>query len=163
MTTFDPGKEQIQSLAKIVTYAIILNVFFFLCEVFTVFYSRIPEHMDHFKYLFVGLNGHGVLVPWMWASLALMIIAIVLLVIPATRKDEGILAVACVMVFIGTWIDKGLGMISGGFVPSPLHHVNEYIPTVPELLISLGIWATGFFLMTALFKMAVSVKEEIAE
>ncbi len=163
LTTFDPGKEQIQSLAKIVTYAIILNVFFFLCEVFTVFYSRIPEHMDHFKYLFVGLNGHGVLVPWMWASLALMIIAIVLLVIPATRKDEGILAVACVMVFIGTWIDKGLGMISGGFVPSPLHHVNEYIPTVPELLISLGIWATGFFLMTALFKMAVSVKEEIAE
>ena len=163
LTTFDPGKEQIQSLAKIVTYAIILNVFFFLCEVFTVFYSRIPEHMDHFKYLFVGLNGHGVLVPWMWASLALMIIAIVLLVIPATRKDEGILAVACVMVFIGTWIDKGLGMISGGFVPSPLHHVNEYIPTVPELLISLGVWATGFFLMTALFKMAVSVKEEIFE
>ncbi len=163
ITTFDPGKEQIQSLAKIVTYAIILNVFFFLCEVFTVFYSRIPEHMDHFKYLFVGLNGHGVLVPWMWASLALMIIAIVLLVIPATRKDEGILAVACVMVFIGTWIDKGLGMISGGFVPSPLHHVNEYIPTVPELLISLGVWATGFFLMTALFKMAVSVKEEILE
>ncbi len=163
LTTFDPGKEQIQSLAKIVTYAIILNVFFFLCEVFTVFYSRIPEHMDHFKYLFVGLNGHGVLVPWMWASLALMIIAIVLLVIPATRKDEGILAVACVMVFIGTWIDKGLGMISGGFVPSPLHHVNEYIPTVPELLISLGVWATGFFLMTALFKMAVSVKEEILE
>ena len=163
LTTFDPGKEQIQSLAKIVTYAIILNVFFFLCEVFTVFYSKIPEHMDHFKYLFVGLNGHGVLVPWMWASLAFMIIAIVLLVIPATRKDEGILAVACVMVFIGTWIDKGLGMISGGFVPSPLHHVNEYIPTVPELLISLGVWATGFFLVTALFKMAVSVKEEILE
>ena len=92
-----------------------------------------------------------------------MVIAIVLLVIPATRKDEGILAVACVTVFIGTWIDKGLGMISGGFVPSPLHHVNEYIPTIPELLISLGVWATGFFLMTALFKMAVSVKEEIFE
>ena len=163
LTAFDPGKEQIQSLAKIVTYAIILNVFFFLCEVFVVFYSKIPEHMDHFKYLFVGLQGHDALVPWMWSSLALMGLAIILLVIPATRKDEGILAVACVMVFIGTWIDKGLGMISGGFVPSPLHHVNEYIPTVPELLISLGVWATGFFLMTALFKMAVSVKEEILE
>ncbi|HIJ57878.1 MAG TPA: polysulfide reductase NrfD [Deltaproteobacteria bacterium] len=163
LTTFDPGKEQIQSLAKIITYAIILNVFFFLCEVFTVFYSKIPEHMDHFKYLFIGLHGHGVLVPWMWASLALMVLGIVLLVIPATRKDEGILAVACVAVFIGTWIDKGLGMISGGFVPSPLHHVNEYIPTIPELLISLGVWATGFFLLTALFKMAVSVKEEILD
>ena len=160
ITTFDPGKEQIQSLAKIVTYAISLNVFFFLCEVFTVFYSQIPEHMTHFQYLFTGLHGHGVLVPWMWASLALMLLAIILLVIPATRKDEGILAVSCVAVFIGTWIDKGLGMISGGFVPSPLHHVNEYVPTVPELLIALGIWATGFLILTALYKMAIGVKEE---
>ena len=57
VTNFDPGKEQIQSLAKIVAYAICLNVFFFLCEVFVVFYSQIPEHMDHLKYLFVGLQG----------------------------------------------------------------------------------------------------------
>ena len=161
ITKFDPGREQIQSLAKIVTYAIILNVFFFLCEVFTVFYSQIPEHMDHFKYLFTGLHGHGALVPWMWASLVLMLLAIVLLVIPGTRKDEGILAVACVAVFVGTWIDKGLGMISGGFVPSPLHHVNEYIPTVPELLIALGVWALGFLILTALYKMAIGVKEEV--
>ena len=69
ITKFDPGKEQIQSIAKIVAYAICVNVFFFLCEVFVVFYSRIPEHMDHLKYLFVGLHGHGALVPWMWASM----------------------------------------------------------------------------------------------
>ena len=161
ITKFDPGREQIQSLAKIVTYAIILNVFFFLCELFTVFYSQIPEHMTHFNYLFAGLHGHGILVPWMWASLALMVLAIVLLVIPATRRDEGILAISCVAVFLGTWIDKGMGMISGGFVPSPLHHVNEYVPTIPELLIALGVWATGFFILTALYKMAVTVKEEI--
>ena len=37
---FDPGKEQIQTLAKIVSYAILINVFFFFCEVFTVFYSQ---------------------------------------------------------------------------------------------------------------------------
>jgi len=162
LTKFDPGKEQIQSLAKIVAYAISINVFFFLCEVFVVFYSKIPEHMDHFKYLFVGLQGHGVLVPWMWSSLALMVISIILLVVPSTRQNESILAVACVTVFIGTWIDKGLGMISGGFVPSPLHHVNEYVPTIPEILIALGVWATGFFVLTALFKIAVTVKEEVA-
>lgn len=63
LTRFDPGKEQIQTLAKIVTYGIILNVFFLLCEVFVVFYSKIPEHMDHMKYLYIGLHGHGVLVP----------------------------------------------------------------------------------------------------
>jgi molybdopterin-containing oxidoreductase family membrane subunit len=161
-TKFDPGKEQIQSLAKVVAYAISINVFFFLCEVFVVFYSRIPEHMDHFKYLFVGLNGKGVLVPWMWASMILMVVSIILLVNPVTRKNETVLIVACITVFIGTWIDKGLGMISGGFVPNPLHHVNEYVPTVPEVLIALGIWAIGFLVLTALFKIAVTIKEEVA-
>lgn len=162
ISKFDPGKEQIQSLAKIVTYAIILNVFFFACEVFTVFYSGIPEHMDHFKYLFVGIHGQGVLVPWMWTSLTLMILAIILLVIPASRKQEGVLAVACVFVFIGTWIDKGLGMISGGFVPNPMHHVSEYVPTIPEIIITLGVYATGFFILSVLFKLAVTIKEEVS-
>jgi Ni/Fe-hydrogenase subunit HybB-like protein len=161
VSNFDPGREQIQTLAKTVTYAIILNVFFFLCEIFTVFYSQIPEHMDHIKYLFFGLHGHGAYVGWMWTAMALMVIGIILLLIPTTRKNEGVLAVTCALIFTGTWIDKGLGMISGGFVPNPLHEVTEYIPTVPELLISLGVWATGFFVLTLLFKIAVSVKEEV--
>jgi Ni/Fe-hydrogenase subunit HybB-like protein len=160
LTRFDPGKEQIQSLSKIVTYGIILNVFFLFCEVFVVFYSQIPEHMDHFKYLFFGLHGHGVLVPWMWTSLALMFIAIVLLINPVTRKNESVLAVACVFVFLGTWIDKGMGMISGGFVPNPLHHVNEYVPTLPEIIITIGVYAIGFLILTVLYKIAISVKEE---
>jgi molybdopterin-containing oxidoreductase family membrane subunit len=161
VTNYDPGREQIQSLAKIVAYAISINVFFFLCEIFTVFYSNIPEHMVHIKYLFVGLHGHGALVPWMWTSMILMLISIILLVNPITRKNEGVLTVACVATFVGTWIDKGLGMISGGFVPNPMHHVTEYIPTIPELLIALGVWALGFFILTVLFKIAVSVKEEV--
>ena len=161
-TKFDPGREQIQSLAKIVTYALILNVFFLLCEVFVAFYSNIPSHMDHLKYLFVGLHGHGAYVIWMWASMALMAAAILMLLIPMVRRNEGTLAAACVMVFLGTWIDKGMGMISGGFVPNPLHEVNEYIPTFPEIMITLGVWAAGFLVLTILFKIAVGVKEEVA-
>ena len=160
LTKFDPGKEPIRTLSKIVTYAIIMNVFFLICEVFVAFYSNIPEHKAHLQYLFAGLHGHGALVPWMWTSMILMVLAIVLLVIPTTRNDEGILAISCVMVFIGTWIDKGMGMISGGFVPNPLHEVNEYMPTLPEVLIVLGVWSLGFLILTALFKMATSVKEE---
>jgi len=161
VSSFDPGREQIQSLAKIVAYAICVNVFFFLCEVFVTFYSNIPEHMDHLKYLFVGLQGHGAYVPWMWTSMALMVLGIILTVNPLTRKNEGVLAVACVVIFLGTWIDKGLGMIAGGFTPSPLHEINEYIPTAPEIFIALGVWALGFFVLTALFKIAVGVKEEV--
>ncbi len=163
VSNFDPGREQIQSLAKIVAYAICINVFFFLCEVFVVFYSNIPEHMDHIKYLFIGLHGHGAYVPWMWTSMSFMLIGIILMVNPITRQNEGVLAVACVVIFLGTWIDKGLGMIAGGFTPSPLHEVNEYIPSVPEILIALGIWAMGFLILTALFKIAVGIKEELHE
>ena len=160
-TKFDPGREQIQTLAKIVTYALILNVFFFICEIFVAFYSQIPEHMDHIKYLFFGLHGHGALVPFMWTSMALMVLAIIMLIPPAFRANENLLAISCGMVFIGTWIDKGLGMISGGFVPNPLHEVNEYIPTIPELIITLGVWAAGFLVLTILFKITVGVKEEV--
>ncbi len=160
VTKFDPGKEQIQSLAKIVAYALILNVFFFLCEVFVVFYSQIPSHMSHLQYLFAGLHGHNAYVPWMWSAMAFMTIGIILLVIPTARKNESVLAVACIFVFAGTWIDKGLGMISGGFVPNPLHHINEYIPTIPELVITLGIYAIGALILTVLYKIAIGVKEE---
>jgi Ni/Fe-hydrogenase subunit HybB-like protein len=161
-TKFDPGREQIQSLAKIVAYAISVNVFFFLCEVFVVAYSNIPEHMDHLKYLFFGLQGKGILVPWMWTSIGLMVLGIVLFVTPVFRKNENILVFACIVVFFGTWIDKGLGLISGGFVPNPLHQVNEYVPTIPEVMIAGGIYAAGLIVLSLLFKMAVSVKEEVA-
>ena len=161
VSNFDPGREQIQSLAKIVAYAICINVFFFLCEVFTAFYSNIPAHMDHIKYLFFGLHGHASLVPFMWTAYGLMLIAIILLVNPITRKNEGVLAFACVATFIGTWIDKGLGMISGGFVPNPMHQVNEYAPSILEIIITLGVYGIGALVLTILFKMAISVKEEV--
>jgi molybdopterin-containing oxidoreductase family membrane subunit len=161
VTHFDPGREQIQTLAKIVTYALIANLFFFGCELFVAFYSNIPGHMDHITYQFAGLHGHGVLVPWMWTSMSLMVLALILLIPPVTRRNEGVLAVACVMLFIGAWIDKGLGLISAGFVPNPLHEVNEYMPTLPEVMITIGVYAIGALVLTVLYKMAVGVKEEV--
>jgi molybdopterin-containing oxidoreductase family membrane subunit len=161
VTNFDPGKEQIQSLGKTVAYAICINVFFFLCEVFVGFYSNIPGHMHSIEYLFVGLEGHNALVPWMWSSMALMVIGIILTVNPATRKNEVTLAVACAAIIAGTWIDKGLGMISGGFVPNPMHEITEYAPTPPEIGITLGVYAIGALVLTLLYKIVVSVKEEV--
>ena len=159
MTRFDPGKEAILSLALIVAYGLTANVFLLMCEVFVVFYSGIPSHMDHIKYLYVGLHGRGALVPWMWTSVFCMLLAVALLVIPVTRKNNVILIFSCILVFIGTWIDKGLGMIAGGFIPSALHHVTEYVPTVHELVISAGVTAIGLFILTILFKITISVKE----
>jgi len=51
-------------------------------------------------------------------------------------------------------------MISGGFVPSPLHHITEYVPSSHELIISAGITAIGMLSLTILYKITISVKEE---
>ncbi|HLD46419.1 MAG TPA: NrfD/PsrC family molybdoenzyme membrane anchor subunit, partial [Desulfobaccales bacterium] len=158
---FDPGKEQIQTLAKVVTYATLINVFFFFCEVFTVFYSQLPDHMAHFQYLFFGLDGKGQLVPLMWFSIVGMTLAALFLVNPKFRQNECTLAALCGLVIITTWLDKGLGLMTGGFVPNPLEQVVEYWPTAPEAIISLGVWAMGFLVLTLLYKVAVSIKEEI--
>jgi molybdopterin-containing oxidoreductase family membrane subunit len=85
-------------------------------------------------------------------------LAIVLLVIPATRKNSIVLCFSCVLVFLGTWIDKGLGMIAGGFIPSALHHVTEYVPTMHELGISAGVTAIGLLIITVFFKIVVEIK-----
>jgi len=162
VTTFDPGKEQIRTLAGIVTYAMIFNVFFFLLELFTAFYSQIPGHMHPIVFLFKGLQGHGNLVPWMWTAAVFAVLSLVLLIVPATRRNEGTLTVACIILIIATWIDKGLGLIVGGFTPTPFHTVTDYWPTTPEMLITIGIWATGFFVLTILYKITISVKEEVA-
>jgi molybdopterin-containing oxidoreductase family membrane subunit len=162
VTNFDPGREQIQSLAKVVVYGSIANLFFFLCEVFVAMYSQIPEHLDHLQYLFFGLHGHGVLVPWMWTAMTLIVAGILLLLVPSARKNEAVLAVACAFTFIGIWIDKGMGMVAGGFVPNPLHEVNEYFPTFPEVMIAIAVYGTGFLILTILYKVFVGVKEELA-
>jgi len=160
-TKFDPGWDAMQTLAKIVCWAIIANLFFFVCECFVVFYSNIPSHMAHLQYLLFGYHGYHALVPWMWSGFILMILGAIFLIIPKLRNNETLLPVSCAMIFIGAWIDKGLGMISGGFVPSPLHHVTEYAPTGKEIMITLAVYATGFLVLTILYKLATTVKEEV--
>lgn len=160
---FDCGKEALQKLAQIVAYATIATVFFFVVEIFTVFYSQVPEDMIHFQYLLFGVDGKTALVPWMWTAIIFWFAAIALLLIPRTRKREKTLAIAAVLVFVAMWIDKGLGLLMPGFIPSPLGGLTEYFPTVPEAFITLGVWGIGFLVLTIFYKITISVKKEIGE
>ncbi len=160
VSKFDAGQEAIQKLVTIISYAALINVFFVLLEFFTSYYSNIPGHMHTLDYLFFGLDGHHQLVPWMWTSVVLGITAIVMLLVPYFKLREGFLALACIMLFFSLWIDKGIGLVIGGFVPNPLEEITPYYLTFGEVLITLGIWATGFFILTVLYKVALAVKEE---
>ena len=161
LTTFDAGREAIQKLATIITYALAVSIFFVLMEVFTAFYSQLPEDMAHFRFVFAGLEGNAELVPWMWTSALLAVVALVLLLVPSMRRHEGVLAAASVMVFVSLWIEKGLGLIVGGFIPSPVGAIARYVPTLPEIAIVLGIWALGSLLLTLFYRIALSGRGQV--
>lgn len=163
-TKFDVGQEAKDKLVTIIGYAAMINFFFLGCEFFVAYYSQMPGHMHTLDYLFWGLD-HGDhvynnLVPFMRASVVMGLAGIALLFVSRSRKSDNLLGLSCALIFIAFWIDKGLGLVLGGFVPSPLDYVTEYTPTVQELGITAAIWATGFFVLTILYKVAISVKLE---
>ncbi len=157
-TTFDAGDEAIRILGIIVAYAMSINVFFLLLELFTALYSHVPEHSAPLRYLFFGLDGKHPLVPVMWLSVSMAAAALVALLVPALRRNQRILALASVLVFGSLWLEKGMGLIVAGFVPSPLNHVTVYTPTAPELAIVVGVWAIGAFILTVFYKIVISVR-----
>ena len=161
ITKFNPGNKAINTLALIITYAMCVNVFFVLMELFTTVYSGIPDHIAHMQYLYLGIDGSARLVPWMWTSAVFSVVALVLLIVPKFRHNTKILFISCAIVFFSIWIDKGLGLVITGFIPDPFGKVVQYWPTVPESLIVLGVWAFGIFLITIFYKIALSVRREI--
>jgi molybdopterin-containing oxidoreductase family membrane subunit len=157
---FDVGRGGIQKLAEVVTFAMIVNMFFLGCELFTVYYSG--SHLEHFTYLLFGLHGYSILVPWIWLSIGLGIIATIMLIFPQTRRNDKALITACSLVIVSIWIDKGLGLVVPGFVPSQLGYIAEYWPTPLEALITLGVWGVGLLVYTMLVKIAISVMGEVS-
>ena len=155
---FDAGKEAINKLSVIMTYAAILNFFLLGMEFFTAFYSNIPGHMHGLQYLFFGLHGEGQLVPYMWFSMIVGLGSVLVLLIPKLRTSMRWLIAACIGIVVSIWIDKGVGLIIGGFVPTPLEKIVGYMPNINEILITIGIWSVGILILTILLKIAVTVK-----
>lgn len=167
VANFDAGKEAISKLVTIIMYAALINAFFVCLEFFVGYYSNIPGHMHSLQYLFFGLEHHGHvynnLVPFMWTSVILCFGSLFLfgyLKITDNFNDLYV-GLGCAALFIALWLDKGLGFVMGGLVVSPLHEIVEYMPTANEIGITLGVWATGFFLVTVLYKIAVGVEHEV--
>lgn len=160
VASFDAGETAIGKLAVIMTYALIINVFFVAVETFTVLYGNIPEHIEHFDFLYLGRDGIYTLVPWMWLSALFAVAAILFLLAPQLRRR--LLPLSCVLVFLSLWLEKGLGLIVGGFEPSPLGSITRYVPTLPEWTIVAGIWAAGALIVTLLVKITLTVRAAAA-
>jgi Ni/Fe-hydrogenase subunit HybB-like protein len=143
------------TLRNIVQVSMIINVFLLACEVFKEFYSG-TAHGVSAKYLFVGLDGHHALVPWIWTAIGFNLIAMTILALPVSRSLK-YLNVACVLSIVGIWIEKGMGLVIPGFIPTPLGAVIDYTPSLNETLVCLGIWAFGLLLYTIFLRMSVPI------
>lgn len=146
----------IHTLVKIMRVTVLINLFMLLSELFTEFYTG-GSHTASAEYLFFGLHGNSALVPWIWTSLVLNVVAAVVLLVPKALERPRWLIAACVMTFVGVWIEKGMGLIVPGFIPSTLHEVVEYTPSVTEWKVTWGIWAFGLMVITIALKVALPV------
>ncbi len=152
---YEVSDKALQLLRGVVTIALTINMFLLGCEVFTEFYTG-SHHAASAQYLFLGLRGYHALVPWIWTAIGMNTIAMVILYSPMHRK-LGALNVACVLMIVGIWIEKGMGLIVPAFIPSPLGEMVEYTPTINEILVCLGIWAFGLLLYTIFVRISIPV------
>ncbi len=160
LTGYDVGKKAIDGLAVVVTYAMLANVFLLMMELFTAFYSHVPELTEHLKLMYLGQGGPTLLGVFGQVSLLLMFAALAPLLVPRLRRSERWLTIACAAVFTSLWMDKGVCLVVCGFSPSPLGAVTSYVPTLPEVTITLGVWAAGALMITVFYKIAIAVNAE---
>lgn len=155
VTSYRIPDQALFTLRSIVQVSMVINVFLLINEVFKEFYTG-NLHVASARYLFLGLHGHYGLVGWIWTAIAFNLIAMVLFLLPATKSLK-YLDVACVLAIIGIWIEKGMGLVIPGFIPSPLGEIVEYAPTLNETLICLGIWAFGLLCYTLFLRTSIPI------
>lgn len=161
LTGFDPGKTAIKTLTTIIVYAMCINVFFYCLELFTAFYSNIPGHKEPISYLFCGHGGHLPWVSyWMWAAVVMAFASLAIL-IPPTWRTGPLMPIALIMLVAASWIDKGLGLLIGGFTPNMYEDVTPFVPTSSEIIVTLGVYAIGALILSILWKIALNVKRDV--
>jgi Ni/Fe-hydrogenase subunit HybB-like protein len=143
-------------IAELIAYAMAVNLFLLGAEVFKEFYSG-SIHSYPMTYLYFGLQGKTSLVPWMWAATLFNITAFFLFLFPRTRENFTTLNLGCVLIIMGVYIEKGMGLVMPGFVPDTLGEIYEYSPRMSEIIVTMGIWAAGALLYTFLLKFAVPI------
>ena len=152
----DPGPDAVRALTHIIRYALAINLFLFGVEVFTALYSQVPGEVEAWRVAWLDPQA-GVRL-WMWGSAGLSLVAFGGLFVPAVRMRRRYLALAATLVFVGVWMEKGLGFVVGGLEPSPLGRVPGYSPTFLEVTIGLGVCGVGALVLIAGIWLASTVR-----
>lgn len=156
-TQFEIRDDAIHKIAELMAYAMAFNLFLFGAEVFKEFYSD-THHLIHYKYLFGLLHGMASpLAPFAWISLLFAVAAFLLFLIPATRKNVVTMNIGCLLIYVSVYIEKGVALIIPGYTPDVLGQVYQYVPSLTELRVSVGVFGIGFLLFTLMVKVSIRV------
>lgn len=134
-----------------------INLFLVGCEFFWEFYTA-TEHAIHARYLYFGVDGHFMLVPWIWTAICFNVTATAIFLIPKLRNTAPILYVGCFLTIVGVWIEKGMGLIFPGFIPNPFGEIVEYSPNMAELLVNAGVLGIGALMFTIMAKVTIAIQ-----
>ncbi len=156
-TRYQIPEHALSKLAMIATVAAQINLIMLGSEIFKEFYFP-THHSQSAFYLFFGLHGHDRLVPWIWTSISMNLVATGILTLHPLRRRAGYLRFSCILLVVAIWMEKGLGLIVPGFIPSPLGEIVEYMPSWIELIVTMGIWAMGLFVFTLLVRVALAIE-----
>ena len=144
----------IETVLSIMRITMLVNLFMVGSEIFTEFYTG-GSHTSAARYLYFGLHGHYELVPWIWSAILLNVLAVVIVFVKPLRERRWLLNLGLVMTFAGIWIEKGMGLISTGFIPSTLNELVPYAPSMNEWRVTAGIWAFGLMVFTIALKVGL--------
>jgi molybdopterin-containing oxidoreductase family membrane subunit len=157
-TTFKIEAQVFNKLRRIMVVSAIINLIMLFSEIFKEFY--LPTHHSlPAIYLYFGLDGHNSLVPWIWTAIAMNLIGTLTLAFNPGHNNPKVMLPACILLFLGIWIEKGMGLIVPGLVPSPMGEVVSYAPSWVEVSVTLGILALGIFVVTMLLKPALKIEQ----
>jgi Ni/Fe-hydrogenase subunit HybB-like protein len=156
-TRYDIADGAFAKLALIVAVAAQVNLVMLVSELFYEFYWP-THHGISAQYLFFGIGEHRALVPWIRTAILLNVGATIALMIHPVRRNPRWLMPACAVLFLAIWVEKGIGLVIPGFVPSPLGEIVEYTPSAVELAVTAGIWAFGLFVLTVLVRVALPIE-----
>jgi molybdopterin-containing oxidoreductase family membrane subunit len=153
---FAAADGPVRTLTHVLRITIVVNLFMLGSELFTALYAG-GGHAGAVKYLFFGSHGKSALVPWIWTAVGLNLVSLLLLFLHKRIGRQRYLHGACGAAFVGVWIEKGMGLIIPGFVPSTLHEFIEYRPSLTEWKVTAGIWALGLLVLTVSLKFALPI------
>ncbi|RMH73125.1 MAG: polysulfide reductase [Gemmatimonadetes bacterium] len=147
----------LNKIALVTTVAAQINMVMLISELFKEFYFP-THHSLSAIYLYFGLDGYDGLTRWIWPAVIMNLIATIMLTLHPLRKNPFFLKLACLILFVAIWIEKGMGLIIPGFIPGPWGKIIEYTPTWIEIVVTAGVWALGLFVFTLLVKIAIPIE-----